>query len=651
MTNFQLGDLNYVEVRARTYKVPTCVDPQPCIVSQLPLHGSGWYPELICRHSLSTGLITWNDIKLTYRATGRIKLSAVQEVLDIMESSWGGDELNKKSWNSAVGIMSTEFSQIARVVTKENELPSYGTKLATYTFKGKNGEDMKLYDWITTVPTVSCFSYRPLWDCIIAWEHVKTTCLILALERNAQIDKRNILQLKTDAVLVDGGKRGKKRKALEEVKNMTYEQVGRLSNHPLGPCTYPVRVGDKGLIYQAGTAKKLRGQKYDKVRRNTELLTLTKTWTDVPLMIGEKYDFTELFRHILDGKNIGLDGMPGGGKTTVGQQLVEMLRRAGKKIQVIGKTNVCLERFGEGQTADKWLFIHVTKGLGAMPDVLFVEEISLIGLNLWTSICTAFMSGRLKKIQVILCGDLFQLQPPRFAHCGVPIAKHTLRDSDLFYQLTGGFKCFLDRNMRSCPVIYAFARTLRLPDADLHERLAHAKTLFKATDRTPDTVLVLSNEKRIRFNKEVNEMKKRELERPEDAVLLQLTGARCKDECLPQSFWVWPGIVVLGHQKPCKKGMMYEVESITGETLLLKAVMNARANGETPVGATVKVPKSVATDAFRPSHAVTYCRSQGLTLRGLIVLADVSSCNFQIEHLNLGVTRATDSTLVEIRDC
>ena len=97
--------------------------------------------------------------------------------------------------------------------------------------------------------------------------------------------------------------------------------------------------------------------------------------------------------------------------------------------------------------------------------------------------------------------------------------------------------------------------------------------------------------------------------------------------------------------------MMYEVESITGETLLLKAVMNARANGETPVGATVKVPKSVATDAFRPSHAVTYCRSQGLTLRGLIVLADVSSCNFQIEHLNLGVTRATDSTLVEIRDC
>jgi hypothetical protein len=288
-----------------------------------------------------------------------------------------------------------------------------------------------------------------------------------------------------------------------------------------------------------------------------------------------------------------------------------------------------------------------------MPDVLFVEEISLIGLNLWTSICTAFMSGNHHKIQVILCGDLFQLRPPKFTHCGAPIKKHALKESDLFFQLAGGFRCFLDRNMRSDPVIFAFAKSLRLPDAELAERLAHAREIFKVTDRTPDTVLVLSNDKRIQMNKEVNEKRRKELQQPEDAVFLELSGAKCKDDCMPQPQWCWPGLMVIGHQKPCEKAMLYEVVSIGESTLILKGVMNARADGETPEGPRVVVPRISATDAFRPGHAVTYCRSQGLTLQGLqglIVLADVTSRNFEIEHLNLGVTRATKSSFVEIRD-
>ena len=110
-------------------------------------------------------------------------------------------------------------------------------------------------------------------------------------------------------------------------------------------------------------------------------------------------------------------------------------------------------------------------------------------------------------------------------------------------------------------------------------------------------------------------------------------------------------MMVIGHQKPCEKAMLYEVVSIGESDLILKGVMNARADGVTPEGPRVVVPRISATDAFRPGHAVTYCRSQGLTLQGLIVLADVRSKNFEIEHLNLGVTRTTDSSLVEIRDC
>ena len=88
------------------------------------------------------------------------------------------------------------------------------------------------------------------------------------------------------------------------------------------------------------------------------------------------------------------------------------------------------------------------------------------------------------------------------------------------FQLAGGFRCFFDRNMRSDPVIFEFAKSLRLPDANLAERLAHARELFKATDRIPDTVLALSNEKRMWYNREVNEKKRNELQ-PKDAVCLE----------------------------------------------------------------------------------------------------------------------------------
>ena len=157
---------------------------------------------------------------------------------------------------------------------------------------------------------------------------------------------------------------------------------------------------------------------------------------------------------------------------------------------------------------------------------------------------------------------------------------------------------------------------------------------------------MLSHAKRKRFNREINDLK-----RPEDAIYLELSGTRCKDDCEPQAQWCWPGQVVVGQQKPCEKSCIYEVVSCDVANVVLRAETNVRANGEKPEGATVVVPRKIATDAFRMCHSVTYCKSQGLTLRGLIVLADVNSEHFEIEHLNLGVTRATHSSLVELRSC
>jgi hypothetical protein len=360
-----------------------------------------------------------------------------------------------------------------------------------------------------------------------------------------------------------------------------------------------------------------------------------------------KFDASALYTHVLEGKHVWLEGMGGCGKTTYSRVLVEMLRSAGKTVQVIAKTYPALQNFGEGMTADRWLNAHVLRGRGKLPDVLVIEEISLLGLNLWGMIATAFMAGKLKKMQIILAGDLFQLDPPKNQWCGNPVKKHALKNSDLLYDLAQGCRCFFDQNLRSDDVIFEFAKSLRQENADITECLQTARQMFPVTDRVPDVILVISHQKRMSFNTQINERLRTE---HKDAIYLELTQKRTNDECKPQAMWCWAGMTLVGQQKPCVRSQMYEVVSV-GDQIVLKSLHSVRANGERPEGSIVSVRKDVATDAFRMAHAITYCRSQGLTMQGVICLADVNSPHFTLEHLNLGITRATHSSLVEIREC
>jgi hypothetical protein len=66
-------------------------------------------------------------------------------------------------------------------------------------------------------------------------------------------------------------------------------------------------------------------------------------------------------------------------------------------------------------------------------------------------------------------------------------------------------------------------------------------------------------------------------------------------------------------------------------------------------GPRITVPTSKACQSFVMSFAITYMRAQGLTFSGVIVLSDCENRNFELEHLNMGITRATHSSLVEIR--
>ena len=646
ITNPKLGDLNFIDP-------PPVHKSQTSILKELPLVGPMWYGELEARHALSHGLIQWSDVKAIFKATGRIPRESVETVLSLMEAAWPRDDngdmdpLAKSSWNSAQGLMATEFLTRYRVITTETMLPSLGTFQESHAFVVE-GEEKLIIDHITELPLVSCCTYRPFWDCVMSWEHVKCAVIAYAVEHMYQIPHRSILQLQTDSLLVSNLKR--RGREVEEIASMTYEQACRVSNDPsvdrhlkrARGVSYPVRQGDNGLIFQQKKGKKLPGDNYDKVRRRAELLTLSKIWREIPTVVNGRLNVDAVLRHVLNGGHIWIDGMGGAGKTTLAREIVKQLRAMGKRVQIIAKTNSAVQNFGgDGvQTASKWLYWHVSKGNGDLPDVLFIEEISMIDTQLWGYISTLFQAGNRHKVQIVLAGDLFQLSPPKNTWNGNDVPKHALRDSDLLYELAGGNRCFLDTNQRSDEIIFAFAKSLRQPGADLKERLAAAKEMFKMKlpARIPDHILVMSHAKRMRYCEQLNNLKK-----PQGAMKVEKPATlNCRDECQLQSMYVWPGMKIMGQKTVkdvCVKSQMYEVVSCDDKAI------NIRSNGVISV-----VPTSRACELLRLTDALTYQRAQGLTLSGLVVLADTTNAHFELEHLNMGVTRATHSDLVEIRD-
>ena len=251
-----------------------------------------------------------------------------------------------------------------------------------------------------------------------------------------------------------------------------------------------------------------------------------------------------------------------------------------------------------------------------------------------------FQAGNRHKVQIILAGDLFQISPPKNTWNGNDIVRHALRDSDLLYELAGGNRCFLDTNQRSDEVIFTFAKSLRQPGADVKERLAAAKLQFKMQlpARIPDHILVMSHHKRMRYCEQLNNLNK-----PEGAMKVEKPATlNCRDECQPQSMYVWPGMKIMGQKTlkdVCVKSQMYEIVTCDDKAFRI------RTNGAISI-----VPTSRACELLRLTDALTYQRAQGLTLAGLVVLADTNHAHFELEHLNVGVTRATHSNLVEIRD-
>jgi len=140
---------------------------------------------------------------------------------------------------------------------------------------------------------------------------------------------------------------------------------------------------------------------------------------------------------MMSGKNVFLTGAAGAGKTYILNRYIREMRQRGATIAVTASTGIAATHLG-GMTVHSWSGIGIKNELSdkavrdlvltsylsrrlSKTDILIIDEISMLSASVFDLIDKICRAGRGEPhipfggMQIILCGDLFQL-PPIVAH-------------------------------------------------------------------------------------------------------------------------------------------------------------------------------------------------------------------------------------------
>jgi hypothetical protein len=130
------------------------------------------------------------------------------------------------------------------------------------------------------------------------------------------------------------------------------------------------------------------------------------------------------------------------------------------------------------------------------------------------------------------------------------------------------------------------------------------------------------------------------LTRPRDAVYLK--APLTKQANAPQNAWMWTGMQLVcymdGKRVNLYNGGWYTVVSVDHS--------NFRLKGEDEVEFDITAQDGMTR--LRLTNALTFACVQGLTLQGIVRLHDCDHPRMDWRRLNVGISRATSSDLVEI---
>ncbi len=350
---------------------------------------------------------------------------------------------------------------------------------------------------------------------------------------------------------------------------------------------------------------------------------------------------------MLSGKNVFLTGAAGSGKTFTLNQFVKLAKNSGKKVSVTATTGLAATHLG-GNTIHAWSGIGIydyisKKFFEKFPktraeiikntDILVIDEISMLHdfrLDMVEEICRTIRQNDkpFGGIQVILCGDFFQLPPINRA--GGRTGGFAIHSNA--WKLAEFTICYLEENHRQKnDELSEILNALRADDL----RRKHAQSLLDRIDIEPNfesddfsknlTELHTTN---IDVDK-INEQKLAELEGEEFHFAQTITGAKNYVETLqksvlaPELLRLKKGALVMAVKNAQNRqyvngsiGEVIDFERLTdypivqfrnGKIITMVPETWEMRDGEKKRASIMQIP-------LRLAYAITVHKSQGMTL-------------------------------------
>ncbi len=350
---------------------------------------------------------------------------------------------------------------------------------------------------------------------------------------------------------------------------------------------------------------------------------------------------------MLSGENVFLTGAAGSGKTFTLNQFIKLAKNSGKKVSVTATTGLAATHLG-GNTIHAWSGIGIYDYLSRKffekfpktraeiiknTDILVIDEISMLHdfrLDMVEEICRTIRQNNkpFGGIQVILCGDFFQLPPINRA--GGQTGGFAIHSKA--WKLAEFTVCYLEENHRQKnDELSEILNALRADDL----RRKHAQSLLDRIDIEPNfesddfsknlTELHTTN---IDVDK-INEQKLAELEGEEFHFAQTTTGAKNYVETLqksvlaPELLRLKKGALVMAVKNAQNRqyvngsiGEVIDFERLTdypivqfrnGKIITMVPETWEMRDGEKKRASIMQIP-------LRLAYAITVHKSQGMTL-------------------------------------
>jgi len=650
-----LGDYNFLH-RTRDLRSPRKL---------LPYWGPGWYWRAETEWMLDVGIVTWEDVRLTFTASAHIPPSFLADRLRRLDELWAASQRNarlgdkavesKHALNSMFGIWGIlqHYAYRLQVADDPDDVVASAVRKTPTPGYEPEGDKYLLHDYVTRTELKSYASMRPIHQICLSQERLVMAKMAYVLE-HLEIPRR-LLSIRNDGASIQPGRRWE---AVKEVLGLSYGALTRLqdAHESLRRCVAPrlerqsssetpvFRFKEHQLVTAEDGSEERRplepdwpgGELAIRDGETPELPDLTWQVEEEPES-GED-DFYERVvrpRVVEQQQPLLLTGPAGVGKSEVLRRLDRDLQAQGHTVAKITLTHVACRRLDDARTAHHFVIRHVLNG--SFRGWVLIDEIGMLPAVL----LTLLENLHILQVKFVMFGDWNQLSPPMNHWRAATLRPDAFRQSRLLHLWAGGAEFRLTRCRRSNREHFDFC--LRILDLPLRQAVEEARRAFPRTAGAAhehgEMHLVLSHSRRVELNALCQHAAAaRYRERYPDAPVYQISAdGEEKGLNLQQDFEIFPGTRLIGCNT--EAGGV-----VNGGFLRVTAVDLGMVDVCDEQGKEFRLSYAQVARSTRLAWAITITASQSREFDCKVCIWDADSRHFSKEHLYTALTRVKIGT-------